>query len=268
MEELGWTYGQPNICLSLFGFLHSVWWFLGPSMLLQMALFQNAIFYMALCFFIWHFIWHYLYGINALLELRNTPLCRCTTSLSSPLSVEGYFHIPFCCCSVTQSCPTLRPPGRQHARLPCPSPSSGALSNSCPLSHWCHPTISSSVVTSSCLQSFPASGSFLVSQIFASGGRSIGASASALVLPMNIQDWFPLGLTGLISLHSKGLSRVFSSTTVQKHQFFGTQPSLMVQLSYPYMTTGKSIVLARWQSSRPLSAKYCLCFLICSLDWS
>ena len=128
------------------------------------------------------------------------------------------------CCSVIQSCLTLIPHGQQHARLPCPSLSPGVCSNSCPSSRWCHPTISSSVVPfSSCLPSFPASGSFLMSQLFASSGESIGGSASASVLPMNIQDWLPLGLTGLISLHSKGLSRVFSNTTLQKHQFFGVQ---------------------------------------------
>ena len=114
--------------------------------------------------------------------------------------------------------------GLQHSRLPCPSPTPGVYSNSCPSSHWCHPTISSSVIpVSSCLQSFPASGSFLMSQFFASDSQSIGASAS--ILPMNIQDWFPLGLTGLISVQSKGLSRVFSNPTVQKHQFFGAQLS-------------------------------------------
>ena len=113
----------------------------------------------------------------------------------------------------------------QQARLPCPSLSSRACSNSCPLSWWCHPTISSSVVIfSSYLQSFPASGSFLMSQLFASGGQSIGTSTS--VLSVNIQDWFPLGLTGWISFQSKGLTRVFSSTTVWKHQFFSAQPSL------------------------------------------
>ena len=117
--------------------------------------------------------------------------------------------------------------GLQYTRLPCPSLSSGACSSSCPLSWWCHSTISSSVVPfSSYLQSFPASGSFLMSELFVSGGQSIGASASALVLPMNIQDWFPLGLTNLISLQSKGLSRVFSNTTVWKHQFFSAQPLL------------------------------------------
>ena len=112
----------------------------------------------------------------------------------------------------------------QHARPPCLSPTLGVHPNPCPLSRWCHPTISSSVIPFSRLQSFPASGSFLMIWLFASGGQSIGTSASASVLPMNIQDWFPLRLTGLISLQSKGLSRVFSNTTVQKHKFFSTQP--------------------------------------------
>ena len=134
--------------------------------------------------------------------------------------------------------------GLQDTRLPCPSPTPRACSNSCPLSQWCHPTIhipalfrfhwminianvSSSVVPfSSCLQSFPASGSFLRSQFFTSGDQSIDASAAASDLPMNIQDWYTLGLTGLIALQSKGLSRVFSYTKVQKHQFFSTQLSL------------------------------------------
>ena len=130
-------------------------------------------------------------------------------------------------CLVTHSCLTLHPHGLQHARLPCPSLSLGVCSDSCPLSRWCHPTISSSVIPfSSCPQSFPASGSFLMSQFFESGDQSIGASTSASVFPMNIQDWFPLGWTGWISLQSKGLSTVFSNTTVQKHQFFGSQPSL------------------------------------------
>ena len=120
---------------------------------------------------------------------------------------------------------SLGPHGPQHARLPCSSPTPGVCSNSCSLSRWYHPTISSSVVPFSfCLQSFPASGSFPVSQIFTSGGQSTGALAS--VLPVNSQGWFPLGLTGWISLQSKGLSRVFSNTTVQKHQFFIAQLSL------------------------------------------
>ena len=122
---------------------------------------------------------------------------------------------------------SLWPHGLQHTRLPCPSPNPGAYSNSCPLSQWCHPTISSSVVPfSSCLKSFPASGSFPMSQFFTSGGQSIGVSPSASALLMNIQDWFPLGLTGWIFLQSKGLSRVFSNTTVQKHQFFSAELSL------------------------------------------
>ena len=118
---------------------------------------------------------------------------------------------------------SLWPHRLQHARLPCPSPTPRACSNSCPSSQWCHPTISSSVVPfSSCLQSFPESGSFPVSQFFTLDGQSVGVSASASVLPMDIQDWFPLGLTGWISLQSKGLSRVFSNTTVQKHQYMST----------------------------------------------
>ena len=117
---------------------------------------------------------------------------------------------------------SLWPHGLQHTKLPCPSPTPGACSNSCPLSQWCHPTISSSVIPfSSCLQSFPASGSFQMSQLFTSGGQRTGVSASTSVLPMNTQDWSPLGWTSWISLESKGLSRVFSNTTVQKHQFFG-----------------------------------------------
>ena len=121
---------------------------------------------------------------------------------------------------------SLQPHGLQHARLLCPSLSPKASSNSCSLSQWCYLTILSTATTfSSCPQSFPASGSFPMSQLFALGGQRIGASATASVLPMNIQDWFLLGLTGLISLLSKGLSRVFSSTIVQKHQFFSVQPS-------------------------------------------
>ena len=120
----------------------------------------------------------------------------------------------------------LWPHGLQHTRLPCLSLSPGVCSNSCPLSWWCYLTVSSSVVPFSSLQSFPASGSFPVSQLFTSSGQSIGVSVSASVLPMNIQSWFPLQLTGLISLLSKGLSGVFSSTTIWKHQFFNAQPSL------------------------------------------
>ena len=153
--------------------------------------------------------------------------------------------------------------GLQHARLPCPSATPGARSNLnvIPLSQWCCPTISSSVVPFSCLQSFPASGSFPMSWFFASGGQSIGVSASASILTMNIQDLFLLGWTGWISLQSKGLSRVFSNTTVQKHQFLWCSAFFIVQLSHPYMTTGKTIALTTWT----FVSKWCLCFLICCL---
>ena len=135
----------------------------------------------------------------------------------SPSSVQ------FICSVMSDS---LWPHESQHASPPCPSPTPRAYSNSCPSSQWCHPTISSSVIPFfSCPQSFLASGSFPVSQLFASGGQSIGVSASASVLPMNTQDWSPSGWTGWISLQSKGLSRVFSNTTVQKHQFFDTRLS-------------------------------------------
>ena len=159
--------------------------------------------------------------------------------------------------SVAQSCLTLQPHRLQHTRLPCPSLSPGACSNACPSSRWCHPAISFSVISFSlCLQSFPASGSFPMSQFFASGGQSIGASASAL--PMNIQAWFPLGLTGLISLLSKGLSRVFSNTTVQKHQFFGAQLSLWSN-SHIHMwplekTTALTIWTRRWSNVSAFSS--------------
>ena len=133
-----------------------------------------------------------------------------------------------CWCSVTKPVSdSLQPQGLQHARLPCPSPSPRVCSNSCPMSQWCHPTISSFVTHFlSCPQSFPASRSFSVSQQFAAGGQEIGTSTSAAVLPMNIQGWFSLRLTAVISLLSKGLSRVFSSTTIWKHQFFSAQLSL------------------------------------------
>ena len=145
-----------------------------------------------------------------------------------------------CCCLAAQSCPTLCDPMDCSTRLPCLSPSPGVSSNSCPLSWSCHPTISSSVVPlSSCLQSFPASGSFPMSRLFASDVQSIGTSASVTVLPMNIQGWFLLGLTSLISLQSKGLSTVFSNTTVWRQ----CSALFVVQLSHPYMTTGKTIAL-------------------------
>ena len=147
------------------------------------------------------------------------------THITSSLSSVQLLNSVQFSCSVVSKC--LRPYGPQHARPPCPSPTPRVYPNSCPLSRWCHLTISSSVVPfSSCLQSFPALGSFQMSQLFASSGQSIGVSASTSVLPMNIQDWFPLGWTGWISLQTKGLSRVFSNTIVQKHQFFSAQVSL------------------------------------------
>ena len=144
-----------------------------------------------------------------------------------PLSTCIFTKLPQFYSSVTQSCASLQPHEPQHARPPCPSPTPGVYPYSCPLNRLCHPTISSSAIPcSSCPQSFQASGSFQMSQRFASGGQSIGVSASTSVLPMNTQHWSPLGWIGWISLQSKGLSRVFSNTTVQKHQFFSAQLSL------------------------------------------
>ena len=141
------------------------------------------------------------------------------------VSFPDFNSLCCCCCSAVVS-GSWQPHGLQHARLPCPSLPPRVCSHSCPLSQWCHPAMSSSVISfSSYPQSFPASGSFPASQLFTSGGQSIGASASTSVLPVNIQGWFPLALTGLILL-SKGLLRVFSNTTAQKHPCIGAQPSL------------------------------------------
>ena len=155
---------------------------------------------------------------------------------------------------------SLWPHRLQHVRPPCPPPIPGVYPNSCPLIWWCHPTISSSVVPfSSHLQSFPASGSFPKSQFFTSGGQRIRASASASVLPMKIQDWFPFGLTGWISLQSKRLLRLFSNITVQKHQFFSDQLSLQ---SNSHIHTWLLEKPRPWLDG-PLLAKWCLCFLTC-----
>ena len=157
--------------------------------------------------------------------------------------------VQFSCSVVSDS---LRPHESQHSRSPCPSPTPGVYSNSCPSSWWCHPIMSSSVIPfSSCPQSLPASESFPMSQLFAWGGQSIGVSASASVLPMNTQDWSPLGWTGWVFLQSKGLSRVFSSTTVKKHQFFSTQLSLW---SNSYIHTWLLEKPQLWLDG-PLSAK-------------
>ena len=149
--------------------------------------------------------------------------------LYSSFSLASYFTHQFSSVHFSRSVvsDSLQPHGLQHARLPFPSPAPRAGSNSCPSSQWCHPTISSSVVSfSSCLWSFPTSWSSPMSQFSTSGSQSIGVLASSSVLPMNIQDWFPLGLTGWIALQSKGLSKIFFYTTVKKHQFFVTQLSL------------------------------------------
>ena len=141
---------------------------------------------------------------------------------------------------------SLRPHELQHTRPPCPSPTPRVYSNSCPLSRWCHPAISSSVVPfSSCSQSLLASGSFPMSQLSTSGGQSTGVSASASVLPMNTQDWSPLGWTGWISLQFRGLSRVFSTPQLKSINFLALS-FLTVHHSHPYMTTGKAIALTRW----------------------
>ena len=150
------------------------------------------------------------------------------------------------CRSVVQLCSTLCDPTR-HIRLPCPPLSPGVCPNSCSLYRWSHPAFSSfDALFSFCPQFSPASGTFPLSRLFTSNDKNTGASGSALVLPMDIQGRFPLGLTGLLSLQSKGLSAVFSSTTVWAHQFFGAQPSLWFQLSHPCMITGKTIALTIW----------------------
>ena len=157
-----------------------------------------------------------------------------------------FFKVSVQFSSVAQSCLTLCDP-MNCSMHPCTSPTPRVYSNPCPSSRWCHPAISSSVVPfSSCLQSLPASGSFPMSQLFASGGQRIGVSASTSVLPMNTQDWSPLRWTGWISLQYKGLSRVFSNTTVQKASILQCSAFFIVQLSHPYMTTGKTIALTRW----------------------
>ena len=160
---------------------------------------------------------------------------------------------------------SLRPHESQQARPPCPSPTPRVYSNPCPSSRWYHPAISSSVIPfSSCPQPLPVSGSFPMSQLFAWGGQSTGVSASASVLPMNTQDWSPLGWTGWISLQAKGLSRVFSNTTVRKHQFFGAQLS---SLSNSHIHTWPLEKPQPWPDG-PLLAKQCFCFLICYLGCS
>ena len=167
--------------------------------------------------------WTYVYLVSCTGRQVITSVtweAQCRTSWYNKI----FSSVQFSCSVVSDS---LRPPELQHTWPPCPSPTPGVHSNSCPLSQWCHPVISFSVIPfSSWLQSFPGSRSFATCQFFTSGGQSIGVSASVSVFQMNIQDWSPLGWTGWISLPSKGLLRFFSNTTVQKHQFFGTENSL------------------------------------------
>ena len=167
-----------------------------------------------------------LYSMRFILSLEPRTLCCSSKSCQEGPLVSPWGSISSVQFSHSLVSNSLRSHGLQHARPPCPLPTLRACSNSCPSCWWCRPTISSSVVPfSSCLQSFPASGSFTMGQFFTSGGPSTGASSSASVLPVNIQDWFYLGWTGWVSLQSKRLSRV-SNITVQEHQFFGVQLSL------------------------------------------
>ena len=178
---------------------------------------QTQIFSPHIC--LWKFFIHFVSLYGSRLQLYYVPenKYKCAYNLSQFSSVQ------FSSVQSLVMSESLWPHEPQHARPPCPSPTTRVYPKSCPLSRWCHPTISSSVVRFSCLQSFPTSGSFQMSQIFASGGQNTGVSAWTSVLPMNTQDRFPLGW---ISLQSKGLSSVFSNTTVQKHQFFCAQASL------------------------------------------
>ena len=165
-------------------------------------------------------------------------------NISEYCKIESAKSVHQFSCSVMSS--SLQPHGLQHILLPCPSPTPRARSNSCPSSQWWYPTIPSSVIPfSSCLQSFPASGSFQMNQFFALGGQSIGVSASASALPMNIQDWFPFGLTGWICLQSKGLLSLLQHHS-SKAWILQCSAFFIVQLSHPYMTTGKAIALTRW----------------------
>ena len=205
--------------------------------------------------------WNVVRPLYSLLGNVQISVMRWTSSSVYSLSLPFLLdNLQFSCSVVSDS---LRPYDLQHVRPPCQSPTSGIYSNSCSLSCWCHPTISSSVVPfSSCPQSFPASGCFPMSQLFTSGGQSIGVSASTSVLPMNTQDRAPLGWTGWISLQSKGLSRVFSNTTVQKASILWHSAFLIVQLLHSYITTGKTIALTR------LTFVSNVCFLICCLGLS
>ena len=182
---------------------------------------------------------------------------------SFPSDCSWVMLMLFSCSAMSDS---LQPNGLQHSRLPCPSLFPGVCSNSCPLSQWCHPTILSSIISlSSCLQSFPASGSFPMNQFFSWGSQSIGVSASTSVLPMNIQDWFPSGFTCWVSLQSKGLSRVFLQHHSSKTSILQCSAFFTIPLSHLYMTTVKTIALTRWIF---VSKVMSLLFIICCLAWS
>ena len=171
-------------------------------------------------------------------------VCQGWGALGESLNSLDLVSVQSSCSVVSDS---LRPHELLHARPPCPTPTLGAHPNSCPLSQWYHPTISSSVIPFSfCPQSFPASGSFQMSQLLASCGQSIGVSASTSDTPMNTQDWSPAGWTGWISLQSKGLSRIFSNTNSSKASILQCSAFFIGQLSHPYMTTVKTIALTRW----------------------
>ena len=195
------------------------------------------------------------------------------------LHSSSVYSCPFLISSASDRFNFFQPHELQHVRLHRPSPSPGACSNLCPSSWWCHPATSSSVIPfSSCLQSFPASEFFPMSQFFTLGGQSIGVSPS--VLPMTIQDWFPLGLTGWISLQFKGLLKSLLQHHSSKASIFWRSTFFMVQISHPYMTTGKTIALTRRTfvgktmsllftlDLSQKAEKQCLCFLICCLGWS
>ena len=209
---LGESQGRETWWAAVYGVAQSRTWLKRLSS--SSSIFVGTIYVTSKCFLVCHGIHppHFTYP----LPTNSTTINRVVITIFVLIYVCACLILLLFSLSVVSD--SLWPHGLQHARLPCPSPSPGACSNSCPSNQWCYPTILSSVVPfSSCLQSFPASGSFPMSWLFTSRGQSIGASASASVLPMNIQGWCLLGLSGLISLQSKGLSRVFSNTTVQKH---------------------------------------------------
>ena len=222
------------LCLTYF----TQWWFLSPSMMLSMTLNHSFLCLSNIELYIhtpssYPFLCWYTFGYFQVQAMVNSAAMNIWIHVSFWIMMffdiwlgVGFLNYMFSSVQFSHSVVSnsLHPHEQQHTRPPCPSPTPRVHSNPCPLSRWCHPTNSSSVVPfSSCLQSFPASGSFQMSQLSASGGQSIGVSDSTSVPPMNTQDWSPSEWTGWISLQYKGLSRVFSNTTVRKHQFFDAQ---------------------------------------------